>query len=271
MKKILSLILVLMMALTCLFTFAACQMPQTQCTNHVDANNDGKCDTCQADMPATPPACTTHVDSNTDGKCDTCGATVQGTTPEPEPEKKDIYTIIKDSKPTKTVTEVEYKVGKDVLDGRYVMEVAGENSTFRYEYERLADPITDGLNGEGRIVTVKGFVFYKDGKYSTDGVTYGAVAPTTEPLSFNLTADKLTKAELSKDGKTLTGELTAQAAEAVLGTDLNAHGNILITVTTEGTYLRSVVLNYTTESGATVSIDTSYSYAELTLDFSVAE
>ena len=40
------------------------------CTSHVDANNDGKCDNCQADYHPS------HVDGNGDGKCDVCGTTM---------------------------------------------------------------------------------------------------------------------------------------------------------------------------------------------------
>ena len=77
MKKIIALLLVL----ASVFAFAACDLIKQPCTNHVDADNDGKCDTCQANMPTTPPACTTHVDSNNDGKCDTCQADMPATPP----------------------------------------------------------------------------------------------------------------------------------------------------------------------------------------------
>jgi hypothetical protein len=40
------------------------------CTAHVDANRDGKCDNCKIDF-----TCAAHVDANSDGKCDECKAT----------------------------------------------------------------------------------------------------------------------------------------------------------------------------------------------------
>lgn len=41
------------------------------CTEHVDGDNNGKCDNCGEDMPKDE--CTEHVDANGDGKCDNCG------------------------------------------------------------------------------------------------------------------------------------------------------------------------------------------------------
>lgn len=47
------------------------------CPEHKDENNDGFCDLCGAHMP-TPPGpvnpCATHTDKDMDGKCDVCGA-----------------------------------------------------------------------------------------------------------------------------------------------------------------------------------------------------
>ena len=56
--------------------------PEEPC-DHVDADSDGKCDTCGEDMPTTEPEepCD-HVDADSDGKCDTCGADMPTTEPE---------------------------------------------------------------------------------------------------------------------------------------------------------------------------------------------
>ncbi len=51
------------------------------CTEHVDADNNGKCDKCDATVEVTPPACTEHVDADSNGKCDNCDATVEVTPP----------------------------------------------------------------------------------------------------------------------------------------------------------------------------------------------
>lgn len=68
MKKILSIILMLSLAATCAFAFASCGT----CA-HVDADNNGVCDECEANY------CAVHVDADRDGVCDrtACGSVVK--------------------------------------------------------------------------------------------------------------------------------------------------------------------------------------------------
>ena len=68
MKKLLSTILVLALALALALTLVSCG----ECSEHVDSDNDGKCDECDADY------CAGHVDADKDGICDNgnCGARV---------------------------------------------------------------------------------------------------------------------------------------------------------------------------------------------------
>ena len=57
--------------------------PEEPCDEHVDENDDGKCDVCGEDMPEPEPEpeperepeepCVEHIDENSDGKCDVCG------------------------------------------------------------------------------------------------------------------------------------------------------------------------------------------------------
>ena len=75
-------ILILLLSLTLVFAFVSCggsedNPPAPECTEHVDANTDGKCDTCGATVEIPAPECTEHTDANTDGKCDKCGAAVE--------------------------------------------------------------------------------------------------------------------------------------------------------------------------------------------------
>lgn len=80
-KVSIALALMLVLCMICsLFAFVGCD---DECTRHVDADGDGKCDNCGADMPKEP--CTEHVDANNDGKCDVCGADMS-TDPEPTPD-----------------------------------------------------------------------------------------------------------------------------------------------------------------------------------------
>ncbi len=89
-KKTLALIMSIVMLLGCLAVFSSCTDEEVPaCTEHVDANTDGKCDICGTDMTSTI-ICNQHVDANADKKCDNCGAdiTVQTT-----PAGKTLYTV----------------------------------------------------------------------------------------------------------------------------------------------------------------------------------
>ena len=197
--------------------------------------------------------------------------------PPPDPDEnpeivKDIYQIISESKPTKTVTEIAYTTsGGKSLDALYTMVISGADSIFTYNYKKLSDPAVEGQTGAGPIATVEGAVYYKDGKFSTDGVSWSDTVPAVQPLTFNISKDILNDPIVSEDGKSLLAGISAADAALIFGTDLNAVGEILLEVVTEGTYVRKVKLSYNTESGATVAIDTSYTYNAQTLEFPAAE
>ena len=82
-KKLLGIALMLALVVCSVAAFASCG--KKECTNHVDNNNDGKCDNegCDADVAPEAPACTDHVDNNNDGKCDNegCDADVEPEVP----------------------------------------------------------------------------------------------------------------------------------------------------------------------------------------------
>ena len=66
MKKLLALLMASVLLLT------ACGGGES-CTEHVDADKDGKCDVCSSDVEVeTTAGCTAHRDANDDGKCDSC-------------------------------------------------------------------------------------------------------------------------------------------------------------------------------------------------------
>ena len=54
---------------------ASCTPTATTPCSHPDANKDGVCDSCGASVPVTPPVCTEHVDEDGDGFCDSEGCT----------------------------------------------------------------------------------------------------------------------------------------------------------------------------------------------------
>lgn len=69
MKKIIFALLALMLITALGLTFTSCGGDK-ECTEHVDANGDAKCDDCDA---ACDPALHEHSDMNADNKCDGCG------------------------------------------------------------------------------------------------------------------------------------------------------------------------------------------------------
>ncbi len=87
-KQILSLLLCIIMLV---IPLASCKNGNgdntdgTGCAAHVDANSDGKCDSCGETVTV---SCTQHLDGNNDGKCDNCGSAMSGTSA-----GKTVYTI----------------------------------------------------------------------------------------------------------------------------------------------------------------------------------
>lgn len=188
---------------------------------------------------------------------------------EPAPTNtKTIYDLVASANPTKTVTLTDYVKGDDVYTGEFIMSVEDNNSIFEFNYQRPRT-IEEGAteSSTNPIKEVSGVIYFKDGKFSEDGDKWTAEAPATTLFSFDLKAEYLTGATISNDGKTLTAEMSAENAIKVLGTDLKPQGTVKLTVATNGISLTKVVLEYTTVDGASVKIDTSYSYNNITLVF----
>ncbi len=92
-KKLIALLMCIVMLLGCFTFLSACQKTPETCTEHIDANNDKKCDNCGADITL---ICNEHIDANGDGKCDNCGADASSTPSNPDNPAapgKTIYTV----------------------------------------------------------------------------------------------------------------------------------------------------------------------------------
>ncbi len=170
--------------------------------------------------------------------------------------------------PTKTVTFIEYTdASGNKLEGQYILEVEGEDSIFTYSYDRYRtadEAIAEGTTE--RVKTVTGTVYCKDGKYSGDGVNWGA-SPVATEIKLNLDPELLTDAVISEDGNTLTAKIAVENAEAVIGTTLSAVGDISLTATSNGTYFTGLTLTCTTTQDATLTVRTSYSRNVIDLTF----
>ena len=197
------------------------------------------------------------------------GVTLAFTSCGEEEETPAIFEIAKTSAPTKIVTQVDYtdKNGQD-LDGEYVMEIEGNNSIFNFEYSRyrtIEEGVSDG--NTDRIKVIKGTVYFKDGKTSTDGEVWDSEAVTAVDIKLNIDPALLTDAKISEDGQTLTATIAKDKAVEVIGTDLSAADSIALEVKTNGTNLTFVTVSCTTVSGGTMVVRTSYSYNAITLEF----
>ena len=80
MNKVLKIAIIVVLCLIVILTitlFACDPGSGNDCTEHIDADSNGKCDVCGADVPKPqPPVCTEHKDEDGDEKCDICNADV---------------------------------------------------------------------------------------------------------------------------------------------------------------------------------------------------
>ncbi len=152
--KILSKLLLLLVVIAILVgTIASCT-PSTPpvtgpCVEHVDADNDGKCDECSEDIEPEPePDPCTHRDADDDGKCDSCAEPyVDGT--DVTPEFIDYASQVKfDPNSGRAHAEVEVKSYIDgdtthfyVTDGTKV----GDESYIKARYLSINTPESTGV------------------------------------------------------------------------------------------------------------------------------
>lgn len=187
-------------------------------------------------------------------------------------ETKDIYTIANTSDATAVNTIISYTAPNgDMLPGWFVMKSEGNNAIIEYNFNRYQDPEESALGGAdaSRIVNVSGKTYYYGGKYYDEGEFVAWVgAPSDANFKFQLDPAKLTNPAVSIDGKTLTARITAEACLDMFGFDLDCdEDGVLLVLNTNGTYLTDVALSCASDSGAKISLVSSYTYKELTLDF----
>lgn len=178
--------------------------------------------------------------------------------------------IVNSSKPTKIITQTSYNDGSVVLSGRFETVIDGSNTEMKYNYQRYAT-VEEGVladDPEGYIKTVEGIVYFKDGKYSTDGENWFTEVPDASALqvSFKLSKKNLGEYEISSDGKTLVATVSSEQAEAILGVNVNAtEDGVKIEIVHDGTFLRSISVSYATETAESVNISTSYAYGAVSV------
>ena len=88
-KRILRAPIVLALLVVLVLSLFACELPDLgitppenpPCTDHVDSNGDGTCDTEGCGESVAPAPCS-HADSDGDGRCDSCGEEYEAPLPE---------------------------------------------------------------------------------------------------------------------------------------------------------------------------------------------
>lgn len=184
---------------------------------------------------------------------------------------RDIYAIANESAATSVTTQIDYTTAEgDSLDGWFAMQSEGNNAILTYEFSRLQTVEEAAENGLGRIVREEGKYYYIDGIYYKSGEGEPWIgAPDDTEYKFDLQESKLIDPSISQDGKMLVATMTPENCVEMFGFDIDANGDLVLTVETNGTNLTRLEISCTTVSGASVYIRSSYSYnTELGLDFS---
>lgn len=184
-----------------------------------------------------------------------------------------IYDLVKNVNATKIVTGATVTATNgDDLSASVITERNGNDSITSYAYRRYATPAESLANNNfDRIVEENVTIYCKDGLYSTDGISWKVEVPTTLDVKFDLREEYLTNPNVSEDGNELTATLSAENAKNVFGTDMSASGDITLKVVSNGIMLYTVELTYTTTSGSSVYIKTTYTNQPITLEFPSAE
>lgn len=178
---------------------------------------------------------------------------------------KAFFDAVAASKATEIKTLTYYTVeGEEPFNGRFETSIK-ENGDFTYSYsytevaklENVGDPTA---TIDGNRVTFADVIEYKGGRYySADGTELpGIPADAEKQPKLNLSKDLLGEYVMNDTKTSLTATLSPQEAEAVLGVALGATSDVVIKISTNGTYLTLVSISYEKDT-AKCRIDTSYS------------
>ena len=167
------------------------------------------------------------------------------------------------SEPTNITTLTNHTRADVSYTGMYETEMTKDGFVFTYEYEEKA-PIT--LDGTGSVTTKAGEIVYDGKQYIVNGEPT-SVAPDVAymSLTLNLTADNIGEYKVSRDGNTLTAEISAEQVKAIFGTEISATAATL-SLSIAGGRLSRVKLAYVTADNTDVYIETSYTYAPIAAD-----
>lgn len=261
MKKIIC----LLVAIAAMLALVSCG----ECETHIDADKDGVCDECGAAVEIPAPECTDHVDADGDGVCDTEGCN-EAVEPAPvEPANKAFFDAIAAAEPTVITTMSSISVDNTPYVTIYRTTITEDGFIHDVTSEREAtfeDDSDEAKITEWTRIVYAGGIYTKYVKHSeseefTDGVAL-SMPPVIEYVNVknNITVENITDYTMSRDGATLTAELTPELCETVFGAEVSAD-TVKLTVKTIGGRLSAIEVQYTAANGAVVNVTTSYSYA----------
>lgn len=176
--------------------------------------------------------------------------------------------IINSSNPTQITTKVEYIVeGEETLVSSYNTERDEAKGIYAFSFtcrrkasieELLPDDVktatgTVWYNADGSIKASNGDEWSKE-----DAVGY-------LPEMININTASFKSYTIKNDGADLSGKIDAKDAKKVFGAEIGAASDITVDIDTNGTYLYTMSVEYTTSTGATVKITTSYDYAAVSI------
>lgn len=193
----------------------------------------------------------------------------------PTDQKTDLFNLFDESLVPATITTVvsyNYTDAENAdnnisLSGYYKTETRWEKSIFTYDYERLAT--VEEQNPDGTIKKISGKIYRDGNQVSSTGDAFedGSALPGAN-ISVNLKAENFDSYTVNSDGKSFTAKATGENIKKALGVALSANSDgVTITVTSNGTVITGVVVSYTTASGASLFIATSYTYNPVELDW----
>ena len=178
-----------------------------------------------------------------------------------------IKDIVAQSSPTKIVTIVEYVSDSDTLSSIYTTEIdkANNKSILKYDINKYGD-IAAG--DPDRIMNLVGEIYYVNGAVkATSDSSWSTAVDLAPEFKLDVSRSLFEEYTVSEDGTTITGKVKGENVSRVLGTAQFSADEISITVMTNGTYIYSLDISYTTSTGARVVVNTSYTYNTITLDF----
>lgn len=208
-KNLISVLIALVLTAVLCLALVACG-GETPCA-HSDADTDGKCDSCGADVSTLPSACTSHTDLDKNGKCDNCDADV-------EVVSDGTLTLIKDGVPT-------FQVVMGTLSTANRSTVLGfVNKVNQRIGETKVSAVNESATNEQPIEILVGSISTRGDKYAIDKYSLGYDGYIVEVIGTKLVVLSSTDSGLAEALSDLEKKVFG-----IKGTKVNPIDNLTVT------------------------------------------